>query len=110
MLPKVAFLATIATLAQVSEGTPALYTYGPLGIITCWLMYRDEMRAKQVTKMEAQMSEMHVDAMHRIDGLAKALLMDMVERESAGDHVREYATEAIRKIDAREARDSTKKK
>ncbi len=38
---------------------------------------------------------------HRIDGLTRALLVDMTERDSAGIHVKKYAREEIAKIDER---------
>lgn len=80
----------IAALAQLVESNNALYTYGPLGIICVWLMYRDEKRAAD-----------HRSLGHRLDGLTKALLVDMTERESCGTNTRRYAHEEIAKIDAR---------
>lgn len=83
-----------ALLSQLSEaGVPSLLTYGPLGIVLAWFMLRAE---KGFSKIG--------DLAHRIDGLTRALLMDMVERESSGRAVKEYATKQIAKIDARNAK------
>lgn len=95
----------LALLAQVAEANPALFTYGPLGIITAWMMWRDEKRAIQMREVESRQFEYQADVMHRIDGLAKAFLVKMVKEEPKGSTVHEYAATAIAKIDAREARD-----
>lgn len=84
-------------LAQLTDAQPVLFTYGPMGVVLGWFMWRGEKLAIKI-----------VDLSHRIDGLTKALLVDMVERESAGTHVRQYAEETIRKIDARSAQDDKK--
>ncbi len=87
-----------AIISQLSEaGAPALLTYGPLGIILAWFMLRAE---KGFAKIG--------DLAHRIDGLTKALLVDMVDRDSAGPHVKQYARETIAKIDARNAKEDDK--
>lgn len=78
-------------LAQVAVHEDLLFAYGPMGIILAWFMFRAEKVAAKIG-----------DLAHRIDGLTKALLIDMVERESS-PKVREYARETIAKIDARNA-------
>lgn len=99
MIQKTAVLAI--TMAQVADNPSALYAYGPLGIITCWLMYRDERRAIQIRENEVREAGHREDVMHRIDGLTKALLVDLVERETATQHAKDFAREAIARIDAR---------
>lgn len=88
-------------LAAGGEDTLSLVTYGPLGIITAWLMYRDEKRALQVRQSEARNADYHHDVLHRIDGLTKALLVDKIESVDATPEVRRYARETVAKIDAR---------
>lgn len=83
-------MSTVAVIAQLVNETPLLYTYGPMGIVLAWFMWRGE---KIVTEIRS--------LAHRIDGLTKALLVDMVERETCGLHVKRYAKEEIAKIDAR---------
>lgn len=76
-------------LAQFAAENP-LMAFGPLGIICCWFMWRGEKVASRIG-----------DLAHRIDGLTKALLVDMVNRENVGPQTKHYASEAIAKIDAR---------
>lgn len=80
----------------VTENHSILLTYGPLGAVCAWLMWRAE-------KTEAKIVNVLGDLAHRIDGLTRAMLVDMTERESAGERTKEYARQAIAKIDARSA-------
>lgn len=41
------------------------------------------------------------DLAHRLDGLTRALLVDMIERDSIGEKTKAYCRDAIAKIDAR---------
>jgi hypothetical protein len=98
----VAYLAGLAEIvAAGGDNSAALLTYGPLGIITAWLMYRDEKRSVQFRDTEARNADYHHDVLHRIDGLTKALLVDKIESADATPEVRRYARETVAKIDAR---------
>lgn len=99
-------MSAFAQIAQEMLPQTGLAVYGPLGLITCWLMWRDERRAIQMKESEDRATEQQRDVMHRIDGLTRALLVDMVERDSAGAHAKSFARDAIAKIDAREVRDA----
>jgi hypothetical protein len=89
----------IQYLAQVAENHSALLTYGPLGCFCAWLMWRAErVEAKITEKVGDKIS----DLAHRIDGLTRAMLVDMAERETTGRNTKQYARDAIAKIDARE--------
>lgn len=77
-------------LAQLEQNATALYTYGPMGIILGWFMWRGEKLAGEVRGLA-----------HRIDGLTRALLVDMLNRENSGPATRRYAEEALAKINAR---------
>ena len=81
-------------VALAAEAAPVLLSYGPLGIMCAWFMLRSE---KLFTEIR--------DLAHRIDGLTKALLVDMANRDSCGLQTKAYAKEAIAKIDARAAKD-----
>lgn len=80
--------------AQAADGSGILLTYGPLGAICVWFMWRAERVFTEIR-----------DLGHRIDGLTKALLVDMANRDSCGLQTKAYAKEAIAKIDARAAKD-----
>jgi hypothetical protein len=81
----------VQTLAQIaSDNTSVLLTYGPLGVICAWFMLRAE---KVFTELRS--------LSHRIDGLTRALLADMVERDSVGIQTKKYARAEIAKIEAR---------
>lgn len=77
-------------IAQLEANAPALYTYGPMGVILGWFMWRGEKLAGEVRSLA-----------HRIDGLTRALLVDMMNRDSTGPAARRYAEEALAKISAR---------
>lgn len=94
----------LAQAAQLAEANPALYTYGPLGIICAYFMWRDEKRSAMFREHENRNAAWHQEILHRIDGLTRALLVDMMERENVGKQVRDYATQVIAKIDARSER------
>lgn len=83
------FIAQVAGQVLTDNGT-VLLTYGPLGAICAWFMFR----AEKVT------GELRTLA-HRIDGLTRALLVDMTERDTCGINVKRYAREEIAKIEAR---------
>lgn len=83
-------MSYITIIAQVAQEHSLLYSYGPLGIICGWLMWRDERRGNESRSLG-----------HRIDGLTKALLVDMTGRDSCGVATKKYANEAIAAIDAR---------
>lgn len=80
-----------------SDNSTVLFAYGPMGVVLAWFMWR----AERVFSILA-------DLTHRIDGLTKALLVDMVNREDTGLATKRYATEAIAKIDARNSSESKK--
>lgn len=85
------------TIGQVlAENQSVLLTYGPMGIVLAWFMWRGEKYAANLA-----------DLAHRIDGLTKALLVDMAERESTGSRTKQYARDAIAKIEARDKKTSS---
>lgn len=78
-------------LAQItSEGMGALVNYGPMGILLLWFMYRDGKIVPEIRSLS-----------HRIDGLTRALLMDLVSRDTTGPATRAAAQQEIAKIEAR---------
>lgn len=79
-----------AFFSQIASESPILFSYGPLGIMCGYLMIRGE---KAFARIDA--------LAHRIDGLTRALLMDMVQRDNVGRSTKDYARDAIAKIDAR---------
>ncbi len=84
-----------AIVAQAAtDNAPLLLSYGPLGIMCAWLMYKGE---KVFTEIR--------DLAHRIDGLTKALLVDMANRDTCGIQTKRYAQDAIARIDARAEKD-----
>ncbi len=94
-------------LAQIASdnAVPVLFTYGPLGVVLAWFMLRGEKLVVRISTFETTIILKLSDLAHRVDGLTKALLVDMIERENSGEHVRQYAREAIAKIEARAAQD-----
>lgn len=87
----------MSILAQLVQENTALYTYGPLGIFCAFFMWRD------VVERQKDRTEYRGLA-HRIDGLTRQLMMEMVERGTVSDKTVVYLREQIAKIDARTPR------
>lgn len=80
-----------SVLAQIAQdNASALLAYGPLGVICAWFMFRAEKLFGEIRALG-----------HRIDGLTRALLVDLTERDSCGHRTKEFAQEEIAKIEAR---------
>lgn len=77
----------------VDDAKPLLFAYGPLGLIVAWFMLRAERGFDRVG-----------DLAHRIDGLTRALLMDMIERAHTSETTKRYAEQMIAKIEARSSK------
>lgn len=80
-------------LSQVAASTDPLgllLAYGPMGVILAWFMVRGEKLVIEIRSLS-----------HRIDGLTRALLMDLVSRDSVGIQTKAQARAEIAKIDAR---------
>jgi hypothetical protein len=79
-------------LAQTVAADPSslLLAYGPMGAILAWFMLRGEKLVGEIRGLS-----------HRIDGLTRALLMDLVSRDSVGVQTKAQARAEIAKIEAR---------
>jgi hypothetical protein len=75
--------------AAIDPGS-ILISYGPMGVILGWFMLRAEKLVVEIRSLS-----------HRIDGLTKALLMDLVSRDSVGIQTKTQARAEIAKIEAR---------
>lgn len=90
----------LAVIAQLTTESPALYTYGPLGIMCAFFMWRDVARDKERAVFIDEIRGLS----HRIDGLTRQLMMEMIERGAAGEAMMDYIRDQIAKIDARSPR------
>lgn len=85
----------MSLLAQTAELATAnvavLYTYGPMGVILGWFMLRGEKLIVEIRSLSS-----------RIDSLTRALLVDIIDRETCGEHAKQFARESIAQIDARD--------
>lgn len=75
-----------------------MLTYGPMGLICGWLMVRAEKKFDLVIAHLGRLS-------HRIDGLTRAMLADVLSRDSTGDVARKIAQEMLDKMDEADADD-----
>ncbi len=87
-----ALILAAVSLAQLPEVTAgnALFAYGPMGIIICWFMFRGEAVLKEIRGLA-----------NRIDGLTRAMLVDVLSRDNSGPHARETAQAMLTKIEGR---------
>lgn len=74
-------------LAQVAEAGP-LMQYGALGVVLAWLLFRADKLLSSISL--------------RIDGLTKAMLMDLVTRDNVGPHTRKEAQDQLTRIESSE--------
>ena len=70
--------------------TSAIVIYGPMGAMLAWFMLRVEKLIGRVEVLAAL-----------IDGLTKAMLLDVVSREGIGIHTKEVARDMLGEIEAR---------
>lgn len=76
-------------IAQIVEANP-FAAYGLAGLVIAWFMWFVDKLRNEIRGLA-----------HRIDGLTRALLMDLVSRDSTGPHAKAMASEELRRIDAR---------
>lgn len=76
--------------AQVPElnMTTALVIYGPMGGMIAWFMLRAERSLRTLS--------------HRIDGMTRALLVDVISRDTAGVHAKNSARQMLAEIEAKD--------
>ena len=79
----------MSVIGQIAAENP-LATYGLAGILLSWALW-----------FINQLRQDLKDLAHRLDGLTRALLVDMAERDSIGERTKQYCRDAIAAIDAR---------
>lgn len=96
--------APIPAIAQQlpQDWFSVLTVYGPLALITAWLLLKAE---KKFDKIADAMSTGHGQVIeeirnlsHRIHGMSKAMLIDVISREDAGDAAKRKAQELLDKM------------
>lgn len=68
-----------------------VFNHGPVVAVLAWFMLRGEKIVLEIRSLS-----------HRIDGMTKAMLVDVLSRDSCGPSAREMAREMLAKIQARE--------
>ncbi len=99
-------------VSQMASDMQPLAQYGLIGTVLGWFMYMatkvpdaiykasTEATEKMQEEMKKVQDEMRAGA-HRVDGLTRALLMDLVSRDSTGIQTKAHARQEIAKIEAR---------
>lgn len=80
--------------ADISAPPSGLYVYGPMGIILTWFMWRYESRNEGLRKDIRVLS-------HRIDGMSKALLVDVISRDTKGGAAKKFAEDMLSRMEIR---------
>lgn len=88
--------AVFAQAAVTHDYGSALLTYGPLGIICAYLLYRDERRDKAAGERSELTNEELRKLSHRLSGMSKALIVDVLAR-SIDEHTRKIAQDLLEK-------------
>jgi hypothetical protein len=78
-------------IAQLMDSPKDLVGYGALGIVSAWLMWRDRFVGSKLDTLA-----------HRIDGMTRAMLIDVISRDTAGQNARSAAQEMLNKIQSRD--------
>lgn len=80
----------LAVIAQaVTDNSTALLSYGPLGIITAWFMWRGEKLGGEIRTLGG-----------RIETMTRAMLVDVISRESTGVHAKQQARDIMAEIES----------
>lgn len=80
-------------IAQIEGGIiKELFNYGIAGIVIGYFMWRDKSIGPKLETLS-----------HRIDGLMRAMLIDVMSRDSSGEQARRFAQEMMAKIEQRDA-------
>lgn len=79
----------IAHLAQIAADNP-LASFGLAGIVIAWLFWFFDKLRNEIKLLA-----------HRIDGLTRAMLIDLVSRDGIGIHAKAMAQQELEKIEAR---------
>ena len=83
-------------IAQFSpEVTPMtlLVAYGPMGVMLAWFMWRFETMIKAFRRLS-----------HQIEGMTKAMLVDVMSRPSTSAPTRKVATDLLAEMELRSSR------
>jgi hypothetical protein len=80
----------MALIAQVVSDNP-LATFGLAGLVIAWFMWF-------VDKLRSELRSLA----HRLDGLTRAILMDLLSRDDAGTQAKIMAQQELAKLQARE--------
>lgn len=73
-------------LAQIADVNPTtvLVAYGPMGVMLAWFMWRFEAMIKAFRGLS-----------HQIEGMSKALLVEVMSRPSTSPSTRQVATDLL---------------
>lgn len=82
-------------LAQIGElsGSTILFAYGPMGVFCAFFMWLSPKMLGEIRNLS-----------HRIDGMTKAMLADLISRDNSGPHTQKFAREMLAKLEADDAK------
>ena len=91
------------------DAQPEIAGYGLLGTVLGWFMYLGTKVPSAIHKSSQEATDRVIAEIkplaHRMDGFSKALLIDVLSRDSTRPAVRDLAQAELAKIDARQGRD-----
>lgn len=83
--------------------TAVLLTYGPLGVVLAWFMLRGEAKLEKVIE--------RLDLLgHKITGVTKAMLVDVLSREPVDSKARHIAQMMLAEMEADSVKEAAEKK
>jgi hypothetical protein len=105
MITTVTFAATSLVASAALHGPPeatlasSLVIYGPMGAMLVWGAYMaQKVLERVVTKHEAAFDELLKElrrVSHRLNGLERAMLADVISRESSGSESKRIAQQML---------------
>lgn len=82
----------VDALTSASPTVAILVTYGPMGVVLAWFMIRGEAKLQRVVDRIDVLS-------HRINGVTRAMLVDVMSRDSSGTQARKFAQEMLERAE-----------
>jgi membrane protein implicated in regulation of membrane protease activity len=86
-------IASAVGLGPEASAVSALAIYGPMGIMLIWFAWRAEQKSDKVAE--------HLNKLgHRIEGMTRAMLADVISRDTSGPEAKRIAQQMLTKIES----------
>lgn len=91
------WMAQLPDVSLLSE----MAKFGLLGVVLGWFMFKFDRTTRETAREIVQ--EIRTLA-HRIDGMTRAMLVDVISRDNCGPHAKQEAQKMLANIESRNGR------